>query len=160
MAIGKTQGINWIYFPSSKRPPQLAEDVIAIFNAAVSAISSASNNLSSNDVLRVIAPGLAAKNFLVETGKKAKEKVTVPVLFGRNGHLRKHFCADAFHQEEGFVVEIEAGRAVTNHQFLKDLFEACMMADVRTLCIAVRNIYSRQKDFEYIATFFDTLYAK
>ena len=85
--------------------------------------------------------------------------MTVPVLFGRNGQLRKHFCADAYHEKEGFVVEIEVGRALTNNQFLKDLFEACMMANVRTLSIAVRSIYNRKKDFEYIATFFDTLYA-
>ncbi len=155
----KAQGVNWIYFPSSRRPPQLAQDVITAFDKVGATISSRTNTLSSNEVLRVVAPGLIAHGFVVESGKKASEKVTVPVLFGRNGQLRKHFCADAYHSGEGFVVEIEAGRALSNNQFLKDLFEACMMAEVRTLCIAVRNIYSRQKDFEYIATFFDTLYA-
>ena len=73
--------------------------------------------------------------------------------------MRKHFCADAFNPEHGIVVEIEAGRALSNNQFLKDLFEACMMAEVRILCIAVRKVYNGQRDFDCIATFLDTLYA-
>lgn len=54
---------------------------------------------------------------------------------------------------------MEAGRGVTNYQFLKDLFQACMMNNVEYLIIAVRNIYRTSKDFEKVATFFDTLYA-
>jgi len=30
-------------------------------------------------------------------------------------------------------LEVEAGRAYTNYQFLKDLFQACMMHDVQYL---------------------------
>lgn len=64
---------------------------------------------------------------------------------------------------EGFVVEIEAGRATINNQFLKDLFQACMMDEVTQLAIAVRNIYqaagANNNDFERVVTFFDTLYA-
>lgn len=58
--IRKPERVNWIYFPSSKRPPQLAEDLIAVFNTAGNTISSGTNTLSSNDVLRVLAPGLIA----------------------------------------------------------------------------------------------------
>lgn len=63
----------------------------------------------------------------------------------------------------GFVLEAEAGRAVVNNQFLKDLFQACMMKDVAHLGIAVRNLYegggAKSRDFERVVTFFDTLYA-
>jgi len=48
---------------------------------------------------------------------------------------------------------------VTNYQFLKDLFQACMMHEVNYLAIAVRNIYRGSNDFEKVHTFFDTLYA-
>jgi hypothetical protein len=89
----------------------------------------------------------------VETSKKAEHKIRVPVLFGLNGKLEKSFEADAYHEAEGFVVEVEAGRGVVNNQFLKDLFQACMMHNVSTLAIAVRNAYRRNNDFEYVVRF-------
>ena len=57
------------------------------------------------------------------------------------------------------MLEVEAGRAVVNNQFLKDLFQACMMHDVSHLAIAVRNVYRSSNDFERLMKFFDTLYA-
>ena len=94
----------------------------------------------------------------MERGKKKNEKIHVPVLYGKNGTTEKAFEADAYHDAEKFVLEVEAGRAVTNYQFLKDLFQACMMQDVDYLAIAVRNKYRTSKDFEKVFTFFDTLY--
>jgi hypothetical protein len=43
------------------------------------------------------------------------------------------------------VLEIEAGRAVDNNQFLKDLFEACVSEKVKYLAIAVRLTYGKKK---------------
>ncbi len=83
----------------------------------------------------------------------------MPVLFGRNNQLEKSFQVNAFQKDTGTVLEVEAGRAVTNYQFLKDLFEACMMHDVSFLVIAVRIIYRKHPDFETVVTHFDTLYA-
>jgi len=59
----------------------------------------------------------------------------------------------------GYVIEVEAGRAVTNYQFLKDFFEASMMYNVDYLCIAVRNIYRKSKDFEQVVKFFDAMFS-
>ena len=50
-------------------------------------------------------------------------------------------------------MEIEAGRAVVNYQFLRDIFQACVMHDIEKLVIAVRN-----DDFETVINFLDTLY--
>ena len=69
------------------------------------------------------------------------------------------FEADAYNAEEGFVIEVEAGRGVTNYQFLKDLFQACMMHNVHYLAIAIRNQYRTSNDFDKVCRFFDTLYA-
>ena len=80
-------------------------------------------------------------------------------MFGLNGKLEKSFDADAYHSEKGFVLEVEAGRGVVNNQFLKDLFQACMMRDVDFLGIAVRNIYKNGRDFDKVVKFFETLYA-
>ncbi len=57
------------------------------------------------------------------------------------------------------MLEVEAGRAVVNNQFLKDLFQACMMHGVNYLGIAVRNIYRNSNDFDRVIRFIDTLYA-
>jgi hypothetical protein len=56
-------------------------------------------------------------------------------------------------------VEVEAGRAVVNNQFLKDLFQACMMHDVCYLAVAVRNFYKGRQDFDIVCRFLNTLYA-
>lgn len=73
--------------------------------------------------------------------------------------MEKYFEADALNPQNKTVVEVEAGRGVTNYQFLKDLFQACMMQEIEYLVIAVRNIYRGQKDFETVILFLDTLYA-
>ena len=53
------------------------------------------------------------------------------------------------------VLEVEAGRGVVNHQFLKDLFQACMMYEVNYLAIAIRRVYKGARDFETVCRFFD-----
>lgn len=73
--------------------------------------------------------------------------------------MEKAFDADCYSEQFKTVIEIEAGRAVTNYQFLKDLFQACVMHDVEYLVIAVRNEYKNSKDFQKVTAFFETIYA-
>jgi hypothetical protein len=151
--------VNWNYYPACSRPPEIARAIVSVFEAVAPAIDSRKHQLNSNAVLGLVAPGLMAAGFRVEASKRKADKLGVPVLFGRNGKVAKAFEADAFHELEGFVLEVEAGRACDNNQFLKDLFEACMMQDVRRAAIAVRNSYRGSGDFETVCRFFDTLYA-
>jgi hypothetical protein len=116
-------------------------------------------NHNSNSVLENIRLGLEQINYLVEKSKTNSDKIKVPVLFGPNGKLEKYFDADGYNIETKTVIEVEAGRAVTNYQFLKDLFQACMMYEVDFLVIAVRKDYRGNKDFQNVITFFETLYA-
>lgn len=95
---------------------------------------------------------------MLRQAKKSSDKILVLVLYGLNGQMEQRFDADAYNEEKGIVVEVEAGRAVTNYQFLKDLFEACVMSDVNYLVIAVRNEYRNSLDFKKVITFFNTLY--
>jgi hypothetical protein len=134
-------------------------ELVAAFEALDVQISSDNAMLSSNAVLERLRPGLLALGFSVEGGKKKDDKVSVPVLYGLNGRAEKTFDADAYHSEHGLVLEVEAGRAVVNNQFLKDLFQACMMDRVRGVAIAVRRSYKGARDFETVCRFFDTLYA-
>lgn len=152
--------INWQYYPRSDECPQVLRSVEAAFSAVFAEIDSKTHpGMSSNQALTLVRPGLVALGFDVEGGKKATDRVRVPVLFGANGRIDKSFDADAWHRGEGVVIEIEAGRAVANYQFLKDLFQACMMHDVRYLVIAVRNLYRQSDDWRTMTMFLETMYA-
>ena len=155
--------INWMYFPKNKTPDIVSNKIVEAFSSVAPNIDSYTYRYSSNDVLAIARPYLEKIGFDVEKNKKSQGKVTVPVLYGLNGRIEKSFDADGYYKESGYVVEVEAGRGVINYQFLKDFFEACTMADVNYLCIAVRNIYEsgnlRSNDFERVCRFFEALYA-
>jgi hypothetical protein len=148
-----------MYYPKSDEITAIGKRLVEVFEKKVGDFGSASHELSSNEVLSAIADLLALEGFAVELGKKKAEKLQIPVLFGRKGRIEKSFDADAYHRAEEFVLEVEAGRAVANNQFLKDLFQACMMHEVKYLAIAVRLKYRGNNDFDHVCNFFETMYA-
>lgn len=151
--------INWVYFPKSSPPPGFGLSVVALFEGIAAAIDSASGSRQHSDaVMALLRPGLETLGFRVERGKSSEEKIVVPVLFGRKGKVLKCFNADAHDAKSGWVLEVEAGRAVDNNQFLKDIFQACMMHDVLHLAVAVRNSYRGSDDFAKVEAFLETLY--
>ena len=152
--------IRWIYYPLSKKTSDYAQDVINVFERNLKIIDlKMYKNQTSNAALKKIKADLECIGFDVESGKKQTEKIQVPVLFGVNGVVEKYFEADAYNKNKKWVLEVEAGRAFTNYQFLKDLFHASVMYDVQYLYIAVRNDYRGRDDFLKIKQFFDTMYA-
>ncbi|RTL14346.1 MAG: hypothetical protein EKK56_01395 [Flavobacteriaceae bacterium] len=151
--------IQWQFFPKSKIIPNHLKDVVEVFENNSNEISSDLYTYSSNEVLEKVALSLEKINYKVEKSKKSNDKIKVPVLFGPNGKLEKYFDADGYNEITKTVIEVEAGRAVTNYQFLKDLFQACMMYEVDYLIIAVRKTYLKNQDFKTVITFFDTLYS-
>lgn len=146
------------FFPRSQGITTDVEAVIRCFRKVEKEISSEHFKLSSNDVLEVLRPHLEELEYDVETGKTKNDKIHVPVLFGYNNQIDKSFNADALSKDGKIVIEVEAGRAVDNNQFLKDIFQACMMFEVEYLIIAVRNDYRGSDDFMKIYTFLETLY--
>ena len=151
--------LNWVHFPKSHLPSNEVFEVIRSFEQVFQSVDSSKHEHDSNAVLAAIEPGLTKAGFKVETSKKSEDKIAVPVLFGLNGAIDKTFNVDAHHASGRVVVEVEAGRAVVNNQFLKDFFEACMMQDVDHVVIAVRNDYRGKNDFTAVVAFFDALYA-
>lgn len=150
--------IKFQLFPRSHSiTPDLAA-VVQCFQSIESLIDSSTFNYSSNEVLEIIEPQLTRINFNVEAGKLRNQKINVPVLFGLNNLVDKSFDADALSVDGKIVIEVEAGRAVDNNQFLKDIFQACMMTRVEYIVIAVRNLYRGRDDFKKIALFLETLY--
>jgi hypothetical protein len=149
--------INWQYFPKSHETPNHLNEVVKVFTLHEKEISSNQNYKKSDDVLSCLRFSLEKIGFQVEKSKKKVDKINVPVLFGLNGKLEKYFDADGYNGKTKTVIEVEAGRGVLNYQFLKDLFQACMMTNVEYLVIAVRNTYKNNKDFVSVTTFFETL---
>lgn len=145
-------------FPRSVSISDDIKNIIECFEKEYDKIDSSVCNLKSDEVLHKIAPHLEKLGFKVELGKSAEQKINVPVLFGLNNEIDKCFNADALRDDGKIVIEVEAGRATENNQFLKDLFQAYMMFNVEYLVLAVRNEYRSHNDFEIIYTFLETLY--
>jgi hypothetical protein len=150
--------LTYQFFPRSQSLTPSIEKVIDCFKKQFSKIDSSNNNLSSNKVLEIVSPHLETIGFVCEKGKLKEKKITVPVLFGLENKIDKSFHADAISTDGKIVIEVEAGRATENNQFLKDIFQACMMHEVEYLIIVVRKIYRGHKDFEIIYTFLETMY--
>jgi len=150
--------INYQFFPRSNGINEQIKRIVDCFTLHESAISSATHTKNSNEVLAILKDNLEKCSMKVEAGKARNDKISVPVLFGLNGKIDKYFDADAVSYDGKIVLEIEAGRAVSNNQFLKDIFQACMMHGVEYLIIAVRNDYRGNDDFSKIQTFLETMY--
>ena len=158
--------INFQFFPRSHGVTSEIRSVIDCFMKIEPQLEQEDVHRVSNDVLTLVRPHLENIGYLVETGKGREEKIDVPVLFGENNEVDKFFFADALSSDGKIVIEVEAGRAVRNNQFLKDIFQACMMFEVEYLVIAVLNEYkfnsgNRQvvsKDYQEVKTFLETLY--
>jgi hypothetical protein len=150
--------IRFQFFPRSQGITKEIQTIISCFELENDNIKSPDFDLSSNQVLEVVRPHLEKAGFICETGKSKDKKISVPVLFGFDNKIDKAFNADAVSSDGKIVIEIEAGRATENNQFLKDVFQACMMFEVEYLVIVVRNVYRKHKDFEIVHTFLETLY--
>ena len=151
-------GFQYQVFPRSVSAEPVFSKLAECFASHYNEICSPAKNLQSNGVLKILTQDLIKLGYRVETSKHKDDKIKVPVLFSRNNHIDKFFDADAVNWEERIVLEVEAGRACDNNQFLKDIFQASMMYDIDYLAIAVRNEYRGKKDFEKVYTFLETLY--
>jgi len=145
-------------YPRSEGMTDELFGVVSCFDAVIDKIDSRKHKLSSNEALKQLEPYLVNQGFIVETGKTRDKKINVPVLFGTNNTIDKSFDADTVSKRGDIVIEVEAGRAVINYQFLKDIFQACMMHNVEYLVLAVRNEYRGNDDFKKIQIFLETLF--
>jgi len=145
--------INWKYYPTNAKIPKSLSAIVEIFENHESQISSDKYTLESNTVLATITNRLEKIGYQVELSKKNVDKIKVPVTYKERGEIDLAFDADAYHIEDKIVLEVEAGRAVVNYQFLKDLFQACMMVDVEYFCVAVRKTYISRRDYKKVISF-------
>lgn len=155
-----SHNITWQHFPKHSSCPAVLLEVVQCFESVADEIAWHLNvGQSSNEVLAKVRAPLTQVGYQVETDKTALGKIRVPVLYKGNGLVDKAFEADAYHPLNKVVLEVEAGRGVTNYQFLKDLFQACVMQDVDYAAIAVRQDYRGSRDYDKVVTFIETIYA-
>jgi hypothetical protein len=161
MAASRTdmhEMIKYQMFPRTIAMTPELQEVLLVFQSLYKSINSDKHKFSSDRVLKKVSRRLLDLGYSVETGKTRAKMVVVPVSFGVNGKPEKSFHADALSVNGDIVIEVEAGRAYTNFQFLKDIFQAAMMIDVQYLVIAVRNSYRASDDFAKIHKFIDVMY--
>lgn len=151
--------INYQFYPNYTKIPNHLFDLVSVFKTHSKIDTTSNHELSSNSILEILRNDLLTLGYEVESGKKTNQKIKKPVLYGKNQEIIKSFDVDAYHDIFKTVIEVEAGRAVANNQFLKDIFQACVMIDVEYLVIAVRNIYRNNKNFDTIVNFLETLYS-
>jgi hypothetical protein len=91
--------------------------------------------LHSDDVLQELAPGLRQLGYTVESSKSKANRIRRPVLYGSNGREEVAYDIDAFHDDHGIVVEVEAGRAASNNATYRNIIRASLILDARHLVL-------------------------
>jgi hypothetical protein len=133
----------WDYFPRNARPPAWVEPFIDNVRAAEASISTVERKtgLDSDRVLQQLADGLRDLGFAVESGKKAAERIKRPVLFGQYGRAEVSFEIDAFHDRNGIVVEVEAGRGARGNATYRDIIRTSLIVDANYLALLLPIAY-------------------
>lgn len=116
--------IQYQFFPRSIGLIEPMEEVINVFKKAEDKISSSINDLKSDDVLSIVRPGLEKIGYCVEQNKKDEGKIKVPVLFGCNNSIDKHFYADAISADKKIVIEVESWQGYRKPPILKRYFRS------------------------------------
>lgn len=142
---------SWSYFPRNHRPPPWVTDLVAATASVKSLIDSVPVPTSAVDrksdaILAKLRPGLESLGYQVETGKAAHQKITRPVLFGDDGTPAVSYDIDAFHDEHGIAVEVEAGRGAANNADYRDIVRTSLLLDARFLALYMPLAYHSGKN--------------
>jgi hypothetical protein len=127
----------WSYFPRNVRPPAWASSFVEVVKSAEGKVSTVEyrTGLDSDAVLSNLSPGLVALGYAVESGKTKQAKSHRPVLFGENGTPSVNYEIDAFHDELGIAVEVEAGRGAAGNADYRDIVRTSLILDARYMAL-------------------------
>jgi hypothetical protein len=137
----------WSHFPKNESPPFWVGSFLGVVAAQEALISTIDRGtgLSSDQVLRAISPGLEEIGFATESSKKRVDKIIRPSLYGHNGQVTASLELDAFHEELGIAVEVEAGQSKANNNDYRDIVRTSLLLDVRYLALVVPISYRSGK---------------
>lgn len=135
----------WSYYPARDQPPDWVESFVGVVAAARPAIDSAQvTGVSSDGVLAHLRSGLEGIGFRIEAGRRAADRITLPVLFGEQGRPRVKYDVDGVHDELGVLLEVEAGRGARGNAVYRDLVRTSLIFDARYLALGVMDEYHHQ----------------
>ena len=101
----------WSLFPRHLSAPPWVEEFVQIVQKNQPIINSYEHNkFDSDEVLKALEQDLENKGWQVETGKKDKQKIFRPVLYGDGGKTRVSYEIDGWNPEHKIVLEVESGR--------------------------------------------------
>jgi hypothetical protein len=135
----------WSYYPTRDQPPEWVAAFVGVVADSRAAIDSAQvTGLTSDSVLAHLRTGLEGLGFRIETGKKAADRITLPVLFGEQGRPRVKYDVDGVHEELGILLEVEAGRGARGNAVYRDLVRTSLIVDARYLALGLMDEYHHQ----------------
>lgn len=115
--------------------------VVASHQAALDTEAVAAERATSDAVLAVLRSQMEALGYTVERGKRAHERIARPVLYGENGSPAVTYEIDAFHDDLGIAVEVEAGRGVMSNADYRDLIRMSLLLDARAMVLMMPKVY-------------------
>jgi hypothetical protein len=118
-------------------------------------------------VLKEIQVGLQALGYVVEKGKKKADRIVRPVLFGEQGHARVNYEVDAVLDNQGVLLEVEAGRGMMGNAVYRDLIRTSLIVGAMYLALCVMDEYRYKsggkimtsRDFQLASDQLDAIYA-
>ncbi len=127
----------WSFYPRNHRPPEWALAFVDVVGGSEKTVSTVEKKtgISSDGVLSELSVGLQALGYVVETGKTKASKIFRPVLFGDNGTAEVSYEIDAFHDELGVAVEVEAGRGAAGNADYRDIVRMSLILDARNMAL-------------------------
>jgi hypothetical protein len=137
----------WTYFPRNVRQPQWVTSLAAVIEDARALIDSdplpadAAERLTSDIVLGHLRSGMEEIGYQVESGKSQVQKIQRPVLFGENGTPEVMYEIDAFHDELGIAVEVEAGRGAMGNADYRDIVRTSLLLDANFFVLMMPVTY-------------------
>lgn len=123
--------MKWSYYPQNKKIPNELLKIVSAFENNKNSISSELHTLKSDEVLSTVSTDLEKIGYVVEKSKQDEDKIKMPVLYGECGVPALNFEVDAFNIETKTVIEVEAGRAVTNYHGRCRLFVYCGKSSIQ-----------------------------
>lgn len=137
----------WTYYPRNIRPPEWVIELtesIATSRALIDTgpqIADEAVRLTSDTVLAHLRPGMESLGYLVESGKVQAQKIQRPVLFGENGRPEVMYEIDAFHDDLGIAVEVEAGRGAKGNADYRDIVRTSLLLDATFFVLMMPTTY-------------------
>jgi hypothetical protein len=133
---------SWAFYPARDKPPDWVSGFIGVVRTARKSIDSTKvKGLTSDAVLARLRPGLEGIGFRVETGKKAADRITLPVLYGEQGQPLVRYDVDGVHEGLGVLLEVEAGRGARGNAVYRDLIRTSLIVDASYLALGVMGEY-------------------